>query len=944
MAEVFISYARTDQGFARDLNNALRKLNRDTWIDWRSIPESAKWRAEIFAAIDDADNFLFIISPDSLRSEMCGLEVAHAFSVNKRVITILYHSVDRKDLLPGLGEIQWINYPDLGGEETFQRLVTVLDTDLAWVNRHKQLLVRAKEWDTNNREGYLLHGLELREAVRWLERAPTIKNQQPTELHERYIRASEEWEAGEIQRLTELTEEKERQRQEAERQRQEAVNQREHAERARREVEKEKLKAEKAWSARELAAFSNQGLAEDPERSILLAMHAVDTTRIVDGMVTPEAECALHEAILSYRLRFTLRGHEQVVTHVAMSEDGRTAVSASWDHILKVWDLQTESERRNMEGRNEPAANVAEPWRDWPVSVRVCGLAISGDGKLAAFASKSLARGVFPLDQSLHVWDVQNGCGLRTIAAGHCGVVSDIAMSRDGRLAVTASKDRTLNVWELRAGRHLRTLRGHTDAINAVALSGDGRLALSASDDQTLKVWDVRSGRELRTLVGHSDVVCDVALNGDGRMAASASRDKTLKVWDVGSGRELCTLVGHGDAVSGVALSGDGRLAVSASDDQTIRVWNTGVGCEVRTLRTRAGATKCAAVSGDGWLVVSVDGQTLRGWDVRHKGELRLLPGHPDVVSAICVSANCKLVVSASWDKTLIVWGMVTGHQLHVLRGHSDWVHAVTLTSDGLGVSASADRTLRLWNLENGREVRTLVGHASFVNCVALSGSGRWVVSGSSDNTLKVWDLENGRELRTLHGHSGAVWGVALSADGRLAVSASWDKTLKVWEVESGRVLHTLEGHSDAVNGVAVSADGQRAVSASDDQTLRVWDVESGRVLRSLQGHSSRVHSVVMNSDGTRAASASEDKTVKIWDINSGRELVTFADHSRSVRSVAWAPDGKRLLSGGEDGLIQVYAMEIDLLMSLARSRVTRNLTSEECRKYLHRDDVPPLP
>lgn len=72
MAEVFISYARTDQGFARDLNTALQKLQRDTWIDWSSIPDSAQWRAEIFAAIEAADNFLFIISPDSLRSWMCG--------------------------------------------------------------------------------------------------------------------------------------------------------------------------------------------------------------------------------------------------------------------------------------------------------------------------------------------------------------------------------------------------------------------------------------------------------------------------------------------------------------------------------------------------------------------------------------------------------------------------------------------------------------------------------------------------------------------------------------------------------------------------------------------------------------------------------------------------------------------------------------------------------
>ena len=78
--------------------------------------------------------------------------------------------------------------------------------------------------------------------------------------------------------------------------------------------------------------------------------------------------------------------------------------------------------------------------------------------------------------------------------------------------------------------------------------------------------------------------------------------------------------------------------------------------------------------------------------------------------------------------------------------------------------------------------------------------------------------------------------------------------------------------------------------------------------------------------------------------MDSGRELITLAAHSGAVCSVAWTPDGKRLLSGGADGIIQVYAMDIDLLMSLARSRVTRNLTPEECQKYLHLDEVPPIP
>jgi WD40 repeat protein len=98
-----------------------------------------------------------------------------------------------------------------------------------------------------------------------------------------------------------------------------------------------------------------------------------------------------------------------------------------------------------------------------------------------------------------------------------------------------------LKVWDMENRRALCTLEGHTGAVTGVPLSRDGRLAFSASHDKTLKVWDLASGRELRTLKGHSDVVWGVAASGDGRLVASASQDKTVKVWDAESGGLLAT-------------------------------------------------------------------------------------------------------------------------------------------------------------------------------------------------------------------------------------------------------------------------------------------------------------------------------------------------------------------------------------------------------------------
>ena len=383
------------------------------------------------------------------------------------------------------------------------------------------------------------------------------------------------------------------------------------------------------------------------------------------------------------------------------------------------------------------------------------------------------------------------GTSLIRILKGHSHRVYGVAVSGDGRRAVSASGDKTLKVWDVESGRELRTLHGHSAAVRGVAVSGDGRLAISASLDKTLKVWDVESGREHRTLHGHSAAVRGVAVSGDGRRAVSASEDKTLKVWDVESGRELRTLAGHSGTVLGVAVSGDGRRAVSASSDKTLRVW-----------------------------------------DVESGRELRALKGHSSAVRGVGLSGDGRRAVSASSDRTLKVWDVESGRELWTLEGHSDAVRGVALSGDGRrAVSASLDQALKVWDVESGRELRTLQGHSAAVRGVAVSGDGRRAVSASDDKTLKAWDVESGRELRTLQGHSDAVWGVAVSGDGRLAVSASADKTLKVWEVASGRELRTLQDHSSGVHGVAMSADGRLAVSASQDKTLKVWDLASGEAL-----------------------------------------------------------------------------------------------------------------
>jgi hypothetical protein len=118
----------------------------------------------------------------------------------------------------------------------------------------------------------------------------------------------------------------------------------------------------------------------------------------------------------------------------------------------------------------------------------------------------------------------------------------------------------------------------------------------------------------------------------------------------------------------------------------------------------------------------------------------------------------------------------------------------------------------------------------------------------------------------------------------------------------------------------------------------------ASQVRMTLRGHSDRAWSVAYSPDGKCLATASGDKTAKVWDAESGKELQTLRGHTDAVRSVAYSPDGTRLATPSYDGTTQVYAIDIHELLNLARSRVTRDLTPDECRQYFQSEKCPAMP
>jgi WD40 repeat protein len=194
-----------------------------------------------------------------------------------------------------------------------------------------------------------------------------------------------------------------------------------------------------------------------------------------------------------------------------------------------------------------------------------------------------------------------------------------------------------------------------------------------------------------------------------------------------------------------------------------------------------------------------------------------------------------------------------------------------------------------------------------------------------------VWDVATGQPLFSTETGGDIIF----SPDGRnLAVVRGM--TTSVLDAATGAELYVpLSGHTDAISQIVFSPDGRFILTASWDKTVRIWNAQTGEAVGTpLSGHTAVVHAIAFSLDGTRLATASADRTVKLWDFGTGQELLTLYGHTERIWDVAFSPDGTRLASLGDDVTVRVYVLPIEELEALARSRVTRALTVEECDKY----------
>ncbi|KAJ8583333.1 WD40 repeat-like protein [Rhizopogon salebrosus TDB-379] len=231
---------------------------------------------------------------------------------------------------------------------------------------------------------------------------------------------------------------------------------------------------------------------------------------------------------------------------MALSPNGKTVASGSYDGIVRVWDLETEKV-------------IAK----WTASARVLSVYWSADGNHVLTGSYG---------GLVSVWDVKSRETVLGIETGHKEVYAVIYSPDETKIATGGSEEDAVKIWDAKLiGKLLYALK-HNSVVYSLAWTSNQLKLISASS--SIKIFDTTTWQQTAILEGHESAVHAISLFQNNRLLASASWDQTTRLWDLDTNLQIGPSIQHEALVNSTAISADGKLLVTACWDNNAYVWD----------------------------------------------------------------------------------------------------------------------------------------------------------------------------------------------------------------------------------------------------------------------------------------------------------------------------------------------------------------------------------
>jgi WD40 repeat protein len=618
-----------------------------------------------------------------------------------------------------------------------------------------------------------------------------------------------------------------------------------------------------------------------------------------------------------------LLAHPGQVASAVLSPDGSHLLTGCSDKQVRLWNVSNGQIERPFAGP----------------SLGVLCVAMNPAGTQVAAGSA---------DKTLYVWNAADAKEIKKFTL--TAAVNCVAFSPDGKLVAGGLADNRIHLFDLAMGKEVKTFTGHSGAVNALKFTSKGDQLVSASADKTVQIWTIADGKKKASLE-HGAAVQALALSKDGTRIASGGADKTVRVWTLadqttittpadvlsicfspdesrllvgcadnkariyGTNGQLVEFFPHEGPIRAVAFHSDGKHVFTAGDDKTARVWPLSLIWQAR----HAGPVRQARFNGRFDRVVSCgDDETVIRWNAADGKLVKSLDAHSGPVTGIAVNTDATRIVSCGADKTVKIFTLPAypgaKEEKPIVVNLPAAASAVALSPNGQRIAAavSGAKTSRVHVFDaNGKELAVIAEHAGAIPSLSFLADNRTLVSAGADKLVRLSDVNI---LATFKVHAEGVTSVAFHNNGTQALSGSADKTVLLWDIAKGQVLKTFGPLPEVVHAVAFNCAGTQ-VAAAAGKTAIVWNAADGKEMHKLE-HPANVAGLSFSADGTRLATAAADNEVRVWDLATGHELQAFF-HAGPVRAVVFHPSNNALLiSGSVDKTVALHTMTLTRMLS----------------------------
>ncbi|XP_001649514.2 WD repeat-containing protein 37 [Aedes aegypti] len=331
----------------------------------------------------------------------------------------------------------------------------------------------------------------------------------------------------------------------------------------------------------------------------------------------------------------------------------------------------------------------------------------------------------------------------------------------------------------------------------------------------------------VREFCGHKDGVWQVSTKVGQPIIGTASADHSACIWSIDTGRCLLQYQGHSGSVNSIKFHQTRDLVLTGSGDATAHIWQAAVNWEIPSRKGHSSEEE-------------LDDEE-EPYEEKERIDVLRTPicefsgpgGHTSVVVAADWLPGGDQLITASWDRTAILWDVETREPLQPLCGHDhELTHASAHQSQRLVVTASRDSTFRLWDFRDPiPAVSVFQGHTESVTSTVFTRDDK-VVSGSDDRSVKVWELRNMRSALTTIRTDSAVNRLAVSAGGVIAIPHD-NRHIRLFDLNGQRIARlprtSRQGHRRMVSSVAWTEDVSSSVcnlfSCGFDRRVLGWAV-----------------------------------------------------------------------------------------------------------------------